>query len=146
MRRRGVEVAHHGARRLLRLRVRAVRRHVRQQATQGFALLLDALVAGGQHFQRRLETGGRAAVAGQGDGSHVPQHAIARRVPERPERMTPMSATVSTAPEALPRSATSRQIMPAAAVGDFGASHGASAAIAPYRQRTRANAKRLTKG
>jgi hypothetical protein len=66
--RSGVEVAQHGACRLLRGAVGAMRLHVGQQTQQGVALVLHTPVAGGQHLQGNFKADGWGAVAGQGEG------------------------------------------------------------------------------
>ena len=63
-----VEIAHHVARGLAGLLVRAVRAHVLAQARQQAQHALDALVAGLQHLERFLEA--RAAARPAGDPCH----------------------------------------------------------------------------
>jgi hypothetical protein len=67
VRRRGqVEVAHHVARRVLRLPVAAGRGQVPGQPFQQVDHALHTLVATGQHLEGVVEAGGRRRVQGQG--------------------------------------------------------------------------------
>ncbi|MDT4873066.1 hypothetical protein FQZ97_1082910 [compost metagenome] len=63
-----IEIAHHVQRGAGHALVPTAQQHVPLQLGQQAQHALDALVAGAQHVEGRLKTGGGRAVSGQGDG------------------------------------------------------------------------------